>query len=67
MANLQSAHEAAARAQADEDAAVRFLSAVAGVDPNDPGGQHVTRSLAAADVRHIVRAAYRRGRAAHGW
>jgi len=50
------------KAAADEDAIVRFLALVVGVAPDDPAGQRLARELTSADVRHIVRAAYRHGR-----
>ena len=59
---LQEVRKRNAKAEAEENAAVRFLAAVVGVDPNDPGEQSVARTITAADVRHVVRFAYRHGR-----
>lgn len=59
---LQEVRERDTNAEAEENAAVRFLAAVVGVDPNDPGEQSVARTITAADVRHVVRSAYRHGR-----
>jgi histone H3/H4 len=58
-------HEAqrtSAKMQAAEDAVVELLAAQLGVRASDPAGQRVERTFTAADVRHAVRAAYRRGR-----
>ena len=54
-----------ARDRAEEAAAVVAVAASVGVSPDDPAGSVVPR-ITAADVRHAVRAAYRRGRASRG-
>ena len=48
-----------------ENAIVVSSAATLGIHPDDPGGQHVV-ALTIADVRGVIRAAYRQGRASRG-
>lgn len=49
----------------EENATVRSIVAMVGVYPED-AGNHLIRDLTAAEVRYIVRAAYRHGRSSRG-
>jgi hypothetical protein len=51
--------------QAEENATVRLIVSMLGVYPEDPAGL-AARDLTAADVRYVVRAAYRHGRSSRG-
>jgi hypothetical protein len=59
------ARERQETAQADEDATVRSIVAMVGVSPEDDAEQR-THNLTAAEIRYIVRAAYRHGWASRG-